>query len=184
MNDSRVPPDHRRLRRIWSDAEICARIDELVDELYRTYVNRDLCLVVIAEGARRFADELVFGLEERLVLPSVRFVRAWRTQGTELCGVQVEHIDPSEFEELDVLIVDDIADEGRTLEAVMELVREGEPRTLEAAVLVNKTARRNCNLPIRYVGFEIARGWVVGFGMDLDGQHRDLDYIAVIENTE
>jgi hypoxanthine phosphoribosyltransferase len=51
-------------------------------------------------------------------------------------------------------------------------------------VLVNKTGRRSIDLPLRYVGFEIQEGWVVGFGMDLDDRFRDLDHIAVIETSK
>ena len=168
-----------RLERVFSEKQVRERIEELVDELHRAYESRNLLIVVIAEGARRFADALVDGLEERLLLPSVHYVHASRTRGTELVQVQLESVDPTQFEDRDVLVVDDIADEGRTLEAVLGVVAEGEPRTLDVAVLVSKRERRCVELEIRYVGFEIERGWVVGFGMDLDGHYRDLDYIAI-----
>jgi len=172
------------LERVFSEAEIEARIDALASELHRSYANRNLLMVVIAEGARRFADALVDGLEARWMLPEVLCVRASRTRGTELTSVQVEHVDPRSFENRDVLIVDDIADEGRTLDAVTQLVREGEPRSLEAAVLISKAHRRRVELDIRFVGFELERGWAVGFGMDLDGRYRDLDYIAILKGSD
>jgi hypoxanthine phosphoribosyltransferase len=168
-----------RLERVFSEKQVRRRIAELVDELHRAYENRNLLIVVIAEGARRFAEALVDGLEERLLLPSVHYVYASRTRGTELVQVQLESVDPTQFEDRDVLVVDDIADEGRTLEAVLGVVSEGDPRTLDVAVLVSKRERRCVELEIRYVGFEVERGWVVGFGMDLDGQYRDLDHIAI-----
>lgn len=157
------------------------RIDELVDEIYRAYVNRDVVFIVIADGARRFAEELVWGLESLLLMPQVRYVRARRTEGTTLGTVQVENFDTTDLEGLDVLVIDDIADEGRTLEAVLQLIQDGEPASLDTAVLVNKLERRRVDLDLRYVGFEVAQGWVVGFGMDLDGAYRDLDYIAVVD---
>lgn len=169
---------------VFSAAEIEARIDALAGELHRTYANRDLLMVVIAEGARRFAEALVEALECRLMLPEVLYVRASRTRGTELASVQVEHVDPRSFESRDVLIVDDIADEGRTLDAVSQLVREGEPRSLEAAVLISKAHRRCVDLRIRFVGFELERGWAVGFGMDLDGRYRELEHIAILRGTD
>lgn len=172
------------LRSIFSSPQIQDRIQALADDLHRVYQSRDLLIVVIADGARRFAETLVDRLEEHWMLPQVLYVRATRSRGMELGEVQVEHVDPSEFEGRDVLIVDDIADEGRTLDAVMQLVQEGEPRSVEAAVLISKKQRRRVDLPIRFVGFELERGWVVGFGMDLDGRYRELDYIAVIEGSE
>jgi hypoxanthine phosphoribosyltransferase len=168
-----------RLERVFSEKQVRERIEELVDQLHRAYENRNLLIVVIAEGARRFAEALVDGLEERLLLPSVHYVHASRTRGTELVQVQLESVDPTQFEDRDVLVVDDIADEGRTLEAVLGVVNEGEPRTVDVAVLVSKRERRCVELEIRYVGFEVERGWVVGYGMDLDGRYRELDYIAI-----
>jgi hypoxanthine phosphoribosyltransferase len=96
----------------------------------------------------------------------------------------VQGIDPTTFEDRDILILDDIADEGRTLEAVSALVQDGEPRSQKVAVLVSKLSRRKVDIALDYVGFEVDDGWVVGFGMDLDERYRDLDYLAVAEGAE
>jgi hypoxanthine phosphoribosyltransferase len=169
------------LRTLYSPEQVRARIDELVTQLYRAYADSPVVFVVIAEGARRFAEALVEGLGARGVAPEVVFLRARRTQGSELGSVQVEATDPSAFEDRDVLVIDDIADEGRTLEAVLQIVREGEPRSVRTAVLVSKKERRRVDVPLDYTGFEVESGWVVGFGMDLDGRHRDLEHLAVAE---
>lgn len=184
MSESAIRSGETVLECVFSAPEVERRIDALADELHRVYQGRDLCMVVIAEGARRFAGALVEQLELRLMLPEVRYVRATRTHGSELVAVQVEHIDPRDFEGRDVLIVDDIADEGRTLDAVAQLVHEGEPRSVEAAVLISKHLRRRIDVPIRFVGFDLERGWAVGFGMDLDGRFRELDHIAIVRGTD
>jgi hypoxanthine-guanine phosphoribosyltransferase len=51
-------------------------------------------------------------------------------------------------------------------------------------VLVDKLERPREVASPDYVGFEIERGWVVGFGMDLKGEFRDLDEIGVVENDD
>ena len=172
------------LRTIHAADAVRSRIDALVERLYRDYADCPVVFLVIAEGARRFAQTLVAGLQKRNVSPEVVFLRAWRTEGSQLGEVQVEAVDPATFENRDVLIIDDIADEGRTLEAVRGLVEEGEPRSQRVAVLVNKLSRRRVSIEIDYIGFEVKGGWVVGFGMDLDGRYRDLDHIAVVEGLE
>lgn len=171
------------LRELYSSEEVDARIRELGERLYRDYADTPALFVVIAEGARRFAETLVAGLNERNVTPEVVFLRARRTAGSTLGEVQVQGVDPSAFEDRDVLILDDIADEGRTLEAVSALVHEGEPRSQRVAVLVSKLSRRKVDIPLDYVGFEVDDGWVVGFGMDLDERYRELDYLAVAEGV-
>ena len=92
----------------------------------------------------------------------------------------VDGFDPSVLEDRDVLIVDDIADAGTTLRAVLELVELAETRTVRTAVLIDKRERRREDLRLDYVGFEVDSGWVVGYGMDVDGELRDLDEIGVV----
>jgi hypoxanthine phosphoribosyltransferase len=180
-----TPPEPKalpaKLREIVSAERVQARIGEIADGLAREYQDRPLVLLVIAEGARRFGSALLDALEEQLVFPDLVFARARRTHGAELGALQVDPIDLRSFTGRDVLIVDDIADEGITLEAIAGLVHEAEPASLELAVLVNKTGRRKASLELRHVGFTLERGWVVGFGMDLDGCYRELDSICVVE---
>jgi hypoxanthine phosphoribosyltransferase len=116
------------------------------------------------------------------VKPQVLEVRARRTtRGTQLGQVQLDPVGEGVFARRDVVILDDIADEGRTMEAVQaRVLREG-PSSLRIAVLVSKLARRRVDLQLDYVGFELEDGWVVGFGMDLDGVYRDLDALAIVE---
>jgi hypoxanthine phosphoribosyltransferase len=180
-----APQDRRNvaLREIHSAEEVQARIDALAERMLRDYAGRSPIFVVIAEGARRFAGELVKRLAAQNVRPEVVFLRASRTRGSNLVPVQVEPVNPSRFKGREVLIVDDVADEGRTLEAVASLVWGGEPRTLRAAVLVRKDPERQLEIAIDYVGFELKEGWVVGVGMDLDDRFRELDYLAVAKGS-
>jgi len=137
-------------------------------------------LVCIAEGARRFTDDLLARLVRRGLRPSRLDVRARRSAGTSLGPVHIDAFDPERLEGRDVLVLDDIADEGATLRAVLEIVALGEPRSLRTAVLVDKRERRREAVRLDYVGFTVERGWVVGYGMDLDGAYRELDWIGVL----
>lgn len=171
----------RRLREIVPAHELRRKLEELGESLSDDYAGRPLVLVVIAEGARRLADELSERMRARDIRPEIIVLRASRTRGTALREIQVQNVDLRGLLEKEVLIVDDIADEGRTLEAVMTRVRASGPRSVRTVVLVSKLLRRKVEIPLDYVGFEVDDGWVVGFGMDLDGEYRDLDYLAVVE---
>ena len=165
---------------LFSAHEVRERVQVLAARLYRDYADSPLSIVCIAEGARRFAEALAGPLEKRGVPLDVHFVRAQRTRGTELGEVQVESFDPGVLEDRDVLVVDDIIDEGATLKAVLDLVGLADVRSVRTAVLVSKGERRGESVGVDYVGFEVERGWVVGFGMDLDGEFRDLDEIRLV----
>ena len=175
----------RRVLELHSARAVAERIDALADELARALAGRSPLLVVIAEGARRFASELARrarGARARAASRS-RSARA-AARGTELREVVLEGPDASAFRGRDVVITDDIADEGRTLEAVDALVRSGAPRSVRIAVLVSKPGRRRTPVALDHVGFEVGPGWVVGYGMDLDGALRELDWLGVVEGTE
>jgi hypoxanthine phosphoribosyltransferase len=171
-----------RIEPLFTEAQIEARIRELSDRIYRDYVDSPLIILCIAEGAGRFADALVAAVEPRGLRPGRLTVRARRTEGTALRPVQVDAFDAECLDDHDVLIVDDIAEEGSTLRAVLELVSMAEPRTVRTAVLIDKNGDRSEPLRLDYVGFEIERGWVIGYGMDVDGEYRDLDWIGVLRD--
>jgi len=173
------------LRELFGARAVEERIGALAVELARALGRGgDPLLVVIAEGARRFAAALAAQLGALGVRADETVVHARRSAGLELRRVELGQLDPAQFAGRDVVVVDDIADEGRTLEAVCARVRAGAPRSLRTAVLVSKLSRRRVALRLDHVGFEVARGWVVGFGMDLDGELRELDWIGVVKGTE
>ena len=169
-----------RIEPLFTEAEIEARIGELSVRIYRDYADSPLIVVCIAEGAIRFVDALLEAVEPRGLCPERLTVRARRTEGTVLGPVQVDAFDAESLEDRDVLVVDDIADEGTTLRAVLDLVSMAEPRSVKTAVLVDKRERRVEPLDLDYVGFEVESGWVIGYGMDVDGEYRDLDWIGVL----
>jgi len=171
-----------RIEPLFTEAEIEARIRELSARVYRDYADSPLVILCIADGALRFVDALLAELEPRGLSPERMIVRARRTKGTDLCSVWVDAFDSELLEDRDVLVADDIADEGVTLRAVLDLVAMAEPRSIRTAVLVDKREHRTQPLALDYVGFEVESGWVVGYGMDLDGEYRDLDWIGVVRN--
>ena len=171
-----------RIEPLFTEAEIEARIGELSARIYRDYADSPLIMVCIAEGALRFVDALLEAVEPRGLRPDRLIVRARRTEGTALGPVQVDAFDAESLEDRDVLVVDDIADEGTTLRAVLDLVAMAEPRSVKTAVLVDKREHRTEPLDLDYVGFEVESGWVIGYGMDVDGEYRDLDWIGALRD--
>lgn len=171
------------MRELVPASRVRARIAELVERIANDPAPEP-CLVVIAEGARRFADALVGGLRERGVEPDVRVLRARRTHGSRLEEVRLDRDKPLDLEGRDVLVVDDVIDEGRTLEAVVGLIEKQSPRSIRICVLVSRLGRRAVPLTLDHVGFELGGGWIVGMGMDLDGRYRDLDYIGIAVGAE
>jgi hypoxanthine phosphoribosyltransferase len=165
---------------LYSAEEIEARIAELAAQLYRDYADAPLTVLRVGDGATRFVDELAVELARHGVRAEVRDVRARRPQGSEQGAVQVDAFDPSLLDARDVLVVDDVVDEGATLEGVLDIVGLAEARSVRTAVLVGKRTAGRARFAPDYVGFEVDGGWVVGFGMAIDGELADLDEIGVV----
>ncbi|MEN8182934.1 MAG: phosphoribosyltransferase family protein [Myxococcota bacterium] len=167
------------IEELFSASCVRGRIGELAERVARDFADSRFVILRIDEGARRFVEALCAELKARGARPEVRAVRVRRTRGTTLAEVQVESFDPEALDGRDVLVVDDIIDEGRTLGALRDLLEATEPRSVRTAVLVDKREARREPVPLDYVGFRVEGGWVVGFGMDLEGAYRELDFIGV-----
>jgi len=167
---------------LFSAAEVKARVVELAARLYRDYADSPLTVLCIAEGAARFVDELSCELARLGVRAEVHDVPARRAQQSEQGAVQVAAFDPSLLDGRDVLVVADILDRGATLEAVLDVVGLSDARSVRTAVLVGKASPDPPRIAIEadYVGFEVEAGWIVGFGMAIDGELADLDEIGVV----
>ena len=79
-----------------------------------------------------------------------------------------------------VLIVEDIIDTGYTLEKVREILNLREPASLAICTLLDKPSRREVQVPVEWVGFEIPDEFVVGYGIDDAQRHRHLGYIGKV----
>ena len=83
----------------------------------------------------------------------------------------------------DVLIVEDIIDTGHTLNQVIDILKTRNPKSLKICTLLNKPSRREVDVPIDWVGFDIPDEFVIGYGIDYAQQGRNLPHIAIVEVT-
>lgn len=80
-----------------------------------------------------------------------------------------------------VLIVEDIIDSGYTLDSVMRVLRTRQPASLKLCTLLNKASRRELEIPVDYIGFNIEDRFVFGYGLDLDEKFRNLPFVGVVD---
>ena len=156
------------------------RVEELGREISADYAGRSLLLIGVLKGAVFFLSDLMRFIE---VPVEVDFMAvASYGSATDSSGVVriLKDLDAA-IEDRDVLIVEDIVDSGLTLQYLMRNLGSRGPRTLEVCALLTKPERRKVELPTRYVGFEIPDRFVVGYGLDYAERHRNLPYVAVLE---
>ena len=80
-----------------------------------------------------------------------------------------------------ILIVEDIIDTGHTLDYLLRILNERQPVSLQICTLLNKPDRREVDIKVDYLGFNIPNEFVVGYGLDFDEFYRNLPYIGVLK---
>jgi len=85
------------------------------------------------------------------------------------------------LEDKDVIIVEDIIDSGKTLHYLIPVLEQRDPRSIKLCALLNKPDRREVEVKIDYLGFDIPDEFVIGYGLDYAQKYRNLPYIGVIE---
>jgi hypoxanthine phosphoribosyltransferase len=156
-----------------------ARIRELGAEISSDYAGRDLLLVGVLKGAVFFMADLM----RELSVPCEIDFMAISSYGaaTDSSGVVriLKDLDIN-VAGRDVLVVEDIIDSGLTLSYLMRNLTARKPGTLEICALLTKPERREIDVPVRYVGFEIPNKFVIGYGLDFAERYRNLPYVAVL----
>lgn len=163
------------------EAALQRRIVELGAEISADYAGRDLLLVGVLKGAIFFIADLM----RELTLPCEFDFMAISSYGagTDSSGVVriLKDLDQN-IAGRDVLVVEDIIDSGLTLSYLMRTLRARGPASLEICALLTKPERREIDVPVRYVGFEIPNRFVIGYGLDYGERYRNLRYIGVLRD--
>jgi hypoxanthine phosphoribosyltransferase len=160
--------------------ELQARVKELGQEISQLYSEDEPPLLIcVLKGAFIFLADLTRYLPIR---HEVDFMEVTSYGGgTVSSGVVRILLDlESNIEGRHVLIVEDIVDTGRTLDYITRNLRTRQPASLRIVTLLNKTARREIDVPLDLVGFEIPDEFVIGYGLDFAEEYRNLPFIGVL----
>ena len=160
------------------------RLDEmlsrLADEINRDYEGEKLIVVGVLKGSFMFLSDLI---KKLTVDTEVYFIKASSygsgtvSSGTVKITTDVERDIKGE----NVLIVEDIIDSGFTMQEVLKLLAARGPKSLRLCSCLSKPSRRECDVKIDYLGFEIPDEFVIGYGLDFDEKYRNLPYIGILE---
>jgi hypoxanthine phosphoribosyltransferase len=158
---------------------LAARVAELGAEVSADYQGRDLLLIGVLKGAVFFMADLM----RHVTVPCEVDFMAISSYGdaTDSSGIVriLKDLDIN-IEGREVLVVEDIIDSGLTLSYLIRNLESREPASLEVCALLTKPSRREIDVRVRYVGFEIPNKFVVGYGLDYAERYRNLPYVGVL----
>ena len=159
-------------RKFISEEKIKGKVSELASQINIDYTGRTPLFLPILNGSFIFASDLI---RETTLECRVSFVKHSSYQGTASTGQLKTLIGLNEsiFNQ-DILIVEDILDTGLTLSKVVEELRSLGTRSVEVVTLVRKAPARQHAVQPKYVGFDIADEFILGYGLDYEGLGRNL----------
>lgn len=158
------------------------RICELAEKINSDFGGEDLIVIGILKGSFMFLSDLVKHLKMNT---EIHFMKAssygggTKTSGTVAIKLDIDR----DITGKNVLIVEDIIDSGYTMCEVKKLLKCRGAKCLKLCSCLSKPSRREVDVEIEYLGFEIPDEFVVGYGLDFDEKYRNLPYIAVLENN-
>lgn len=169
------------LRRVaFDEATIAARVAELGAEITAVYPEGELLVLGLLKGSFIFLSDLVRQIRRPLQVDFL--VASSYGDATESSGLVRLLYDPeTQLEGKDILLVEDIVDSGRTLNRLMGLLGERQPRSLEICALLHKHVAEHLEYPTKFVGFDAPHEFLVGYGLDHAENFRHLPYIASLQ---
>ena len=163
-----------------SKEQIDTRLTEMAAEIDADYAGRELLLV----GVLRGAVMVMADLSRKIHLPIEMDWMAVSSygSGTKSSGVVriLKDLD-TDLHGRDVLIVEDIIDSGLTLSWLLANLRSRGPASVEIATLLRKPEAAKVAVDVRYVGFDIAPEFVVGYGLDYAERYRNLPFVGTLK---
>ncbi|MEL7236128.1 MAG: hypoxanthine phosphoribosyltransferase [Chloroflexota bacterium] len=176
-------PYEKYLKETLIDADdLQVRIQQLGAELTADYAGTDdLLLVCILKGGVMFLTDLMRHVD---VPHEIDFlsVSSYGSGARSSTGkVRIDMDLKAQVTGRDVLIVEDIIDTGHTLRFVLDMLQARKPKSLKLCTLLDKPERREIDIPVDYVGFEIENKFVFGYGLDLDEKFRNLPFVGVVD---
>ena len=170
-------------RPIVTQEQMRMRIRELGRQITTDYAGQDLILVGVLKGAYAFYADLARAIR---IPMRVDFLVVTSYSGKAKSSGKVKMVTDltEDIVGRDVLLVEDIVDSGLTAQYLVKTLQKRKPKTIKICSLLSKPERREKNVQIDYVGFEIPNKYVVGYGLDYQQKYRNLPYLAVLDTVD
>ena len=172
--------ENYKVETLIKDRDINERVTQLGQIISASYIDTNKIIVVgLLRGSFMFIADLVRKLDVPVEVDFIT-VSSYGSGMTSSGNVKILKDLDGDISGHDVLLVEDIVDTGKTLEAVIEMLETRMPNSIKVCALLNKQSRRISNIKADWIGFEIPDEFVVGYGIDYDQRNRNLPFIGKV----
>ena len=166
---------------LYTGEDIQKRVVELSDKITADYSNdkgTPLLLLGVLKGATPFLVDLSRSIQHPNLLMDYMGVTSYGSEDTSSREPRVTLDTKIPISDKNVVIVEDIVDTGYSIDTLLNILRARKPKSLKVCAFLSKPDRREIDVPIDYLGFEIDNLWVQGYGLDTNERGRNWPYIA------
>ncbi|WP_416675676.1 hypoxanthine phosphoribosyltransferase [Egbenema bharatensis] len=165
-----------------SEREIAAAVKRLAQQIDRDYTDRSPIVVGVLKGSFVFLSDLIRQMQTPICCIELLRLSSYGSETTSSGTVKVlMGLSEGALANKDVILVEDIVDTGLSTTTALELLQEQEPASLTLCSLLDKPDRRRMPVEIDYLGITIPDRYIVGYGLDMDEQYRQLPAIYAVE---
>ena len=172
--------DQDILKVLLSEEEIKARVQEMGDQLYEVFKDKNPMFVGVLNGCFIFMADLVRAAQLKSELEFIG-VSSYKNATKSSGVVQITRDLQRDISGRDIIIVEDILDSGNTLAFLKNYLMTKGAASITIATLLDKPARREKPITADYAGFVVPDEFVVGYGLDYCQQYRNMPYIGVLK---
>jgi hypoxanthine phosphoribosyltransferase len=163
------------------ESTIKERIHALAGDISNDY--DELIAIIVLKGAMFFASDLLRELTIPVKIDTL-YLGSYGMKGTAQGAVRLNNDITIDIADKDVLIIEDIVDTGNTMHFIYDLFKLRKVRSIRLCSLLSKPSKRQRDISIDYLGFEIPDEFVVGYGFDYKEKYRSLPYIGTLSEEE
>ena len=162
----------------FSEEEIADIVKKLGKEVTKDYDGKDPLVIGLLKGCIPFMSDLFKNIDTEITLG---YMKVSSYKGTESTGtIKIDGSIP-DVKGRHVIVVDDILDTGRTLNAIKNVFMDNGALSVEVCVLLDKPEGRKVNIVPKYCGGKVPNAFVVGYGLDYEEHYRNLPYIGILK---
>ncbi|MCI9625417.1 MAG: hypoxanthine phosphoribosyltransferase [Clostridia bacterium] len=172
---------HQDLKEILlTQQQLADKTKELAQRISNDYRGKEFVMVTVLKGGFIFASDLVRQMD---IDVDINFMAVSSYgSGTRSNGnVKIVKDLDSDIRGKHVLIVEDIVDSGHTLSFLMRLMKDRGAVDVKICTILNKPSRREVDIDVAYLGYDIPDEFVVGYGLDYDERYRNLPYLGTLK---
>lgn len=161
---------------------IAKRVEEIGEQITKDYEGESVVVVGILKGSAPFMTDLI----RQIDLPmDIDFMVVSSYENDKSSGIVkiIKDININ-AEGKNIIIVEDIVDTGLTMSHLLEIFNIRKCKSVKICSLLSKKDRRECEVNIDYLGFDVPNEFVVGYGLDYNGKYRNLPEIGVLKPSK